>query len=652
MMELFEQAQMAHRAGNTVEAERLYRAALEVEPGNGLAHRLLAILCLQREAAEDAETHFLRARELGLADPLMLFSLGHAQLLLGKPRDALNSYDKAIALKPDFLEAQANRGILLQDMNRPQEALAAFERVLALNPNRANSHNLVGTALSDLGRLDQAIDAFRTALALDPKMARAWFNLATALSRLDHHYEAVSAYESGLALGPNPQGENARFFTGLYLCDWRDHDAQSQKYLSDIDSLRPFQLLFLPASPAQQLDCARKASPPARAALPQAPRRSGRVRLGYLSKDFKSHPVAYLLAETLEQHDRNAFEIFALSHGLDDQSSIRKRVTEACEHFVDLAGLDDDAIAARLHSLGIDIVIDLDGHTHGARPGILRRRPAPVQVNYLGYPGTMGAPYIDYLIADAVITPPEHQPFYSEKLVQLPVCYLPASIRPAGGALTRAAAGLSDNNFVFCAFTAPYKITPDVFAIWMRLLNRTTNSILWLRGGEQAQQENLRREACRHGIDPARLVFAPHADAKTHFARLALADLYLDTLIYGAHTTASDALWSGVPVVTMLGDTFARRVAASLLTQAGLTELIANTCDEYEAIAANLAQDAPRLAKLKAHLMESRKTMFDSRSFARHLEAAYRTMWQRYLTGKKPESFATESFLSLLQGRA
>ena len=561
--------------------------------------------------------------------PEELFALAHSQLMQQKWQDALSTYDRLLSLKPDFLEAIANRGILLQNMRRPAEALAAFDRVAALNPNSADSHNLRGTALADLFRIDDAIACFRRALTLQPRFTRAWFNLAHAYGKAEMFTEALAAYDTGLRLAPSPDMEAARFFAGLYLCDWRDYPAQCRKHLSAIEdgriTVQPFQMLFLPSTPEQQLACAERAAPPAHPAVTHRARKPGRLRIAYLSAVFGNHPVSYLLSETLERHDRSEFEIFAISYGADDGSAARKRVAAAVEHFIDVNGLDDAAIADRIAELGIDIAIDLDGHTKDARPGILSLRPATAQAQYLGYPGTMGAPHIDYLIADAIIAPPTHQQFYSEKLLILPGCYLPGTSRPSGKTLSRADAGLPASGFVFCAFTAPYKISPDSFSAWMRILARMPQSILWLRDGPPTLKENLGRHARAAGIDPARLIFAPHTDAATHFARLALADLYLDTFIYGAHTTASDALWAGVPVIALLGETFARRVGASLLTDAGLIDLIARDIQAYENLAVTLAEQPETLARAKETLAQHRAGLFDAAP--NRLESAFRQIW-------------------------
>ncbi len=558
MTQTFDDAQAAHRSGNLDEAERLYRQTVADEPDNGLAHRLLAYVLLQRGAAEDAERHFARALALGGADARMLFAFGQTQLMQQKFPQALACYDRAIALKPDFAEAIANRGILMQRMKHPREALAAFEQVVRLRPQQSDSYVLLGTALVDLGRVEEAIPVFRHATTLQPPLARAWFNLASALTRIKQYDEVVLAFDKGLAIERDPKVEVEHFFMQLYLCDWRDYAQKRHDILDDVMagnlSVGPFQLMFLPSTPQQQRLCAERkiaeTCPPVPPLAQAGQKNSGRLRIAYLSREWGEHPVSYLVTDLLAAHDLDNFEIFVISYGDGPESPAFLRVKSSAEHFIDARLLDDAGVAARVHDLNIDIAVDLDGHVFNARPAILSHRPAPIQVNYLGYPGTMGARHIDYLIADDIIVPPEHAPYYSEKIVRLPQNYLPTSPRLSGTVLTRADVGLPDDAFVYCAFTAAYKITPDLFDSWARILARTPNSLLWLRNSYNVMRDNLQREARSRGLDPDRLVFAPRVGGQEHFARHALADVCLDTFVYGAHSTAADSLWCGVPVVT------------------------------------------------------------------------------------------------------
>jgi predicted O-linked N-acetylglucosamine transferase (SPINDLY family) len=366
------------------------------------------------------------------------------------------------------------------------------------------------------------------------------------------------------------------------------------------------------------------------------------IRIGYLSADFREHAVAHLTAELFERHDRQRFEIFGYSMGPDDANAMRRRIEGGVDHFVDVKDLSNAEAAARIHHDGIDILVDLMGHTGRARTMIAAQRPAPIAVNWLGFPGTMGAAFIDYILVDAVVVPPEHQPFFAEKLVHLPHCYQANDTqRPIGATPTRAECGLPDQAFVFCCFNNEYKLTPRFFAIWMRLLAAVPGSILWLLGTD-AMKRNLAREAAARGIDPARLIFAGRQPLEDHLARHRLADLFLDTLPYNAHTTASDALWTGLPVLTLLGEGFPGRVAASLLGAIGLPELVTRSEEDYENMAVKLATEPLMLRGMRERLAANRLTapLFDSAGFARRIERAYAEMWRRWRAGEAPAAFA------------
>jgi len=413
----------------------------------------------------------------------------------------------------------------------------------------------------------------------------------------------------------------------------------------------PFFLLAIEASPAEQLTCARRWVEPFARAVPPLPARSfrerqgERIRLGYLSADFHQHATAHLAAELFERHDRTRFEVFAYSYGPDDGSLMRRRLERAFDRFIDVRRLSHAQAAQRIHADAIDILIDLKGHTLNARTAMLAARPAPVQVNYLGYPGTMGADFIDYIIVDRIVAPPADQTYFSEKLVTLPGCYQPTDTRREIAAPpARRECGLPPDGCVFCCFNNTYKITPTFFAIWMRLLTHVPGSVLWLLESNELVRRNLRREAEQRGLDPSRLVFAPIRPIGEHLARHRHADLFLDTLPCNAHTTANDALWSGLPVLTCAGSTFAGRVAASAVAAAGVPGLIAPSLDAYEQTARDLARTPVRLRELRDTLERNRATapLFDVAAYARHLETAYARMWERWRAGEPPAAFAVE----------
>jgi predicted O-linked N-acetylglucosamine transferase (SPINDLY family) len=371
--------------------------------------------------------------------------------------------------------------------------------------------------------------------------------------------------------------------------------------------------------------------------------RHDKLRIAYLSADFKSHATAFLMAELFERHDRSRFEVIAISFGVDDRTETRQRLVVAFDQFHDVRTKSDTEVAGLLCDLEVDIAIDLKGYTQDSRPEILAYRPAPIQVSYLGYPATMGAPFMDYIIADKIVAPFEHQPFFAEKIAQLPDSYQVNDTKRkiAARLLTRRELGLPEQSFVFCSFNNNWKIAPDVFDVWMRLLHRIEGGVLWLLGDNAGAERNLRNEAQRRGIDPSRLVFAGRLSPEEHLARHRLADLFLDTLPCNAHTTASDALWAGLPVLTCLGGAFAGRVAGSLLNAAGLPELIAANLDDYEALALKLACEPAQLAAIRTRLSAQRDTcaLFNPPRFARHIESAYTTMWEIWQRGEAPKGF-------------
>jgi len=541
---------------------------------------------------------------------------------LRRPAEALSALEEALALAPDHADAHYNRGSALLDLGQPADALASFDEALAVRPQHADTHYNRGAALRDLKRLADAAAGFERALAL----------------KGDHRYAFGAMADAVLA-----------------ICDW----ARTASLTAELEErvrqrasiISPFTLLGYGSAPSLQLEAARSSIADRVASTAPPPHgrsihHRDRLRIAYLSADFRQHAVACLVAGLIERHDRARFEIFGISFGHDDHSEMRARLAAAFDGFHDVRSKNDQDAADLLDELGIDIAVDLMGHTQGARPGILAHRAAPIQANYLGYPGTTGAGFIDYVIADKTVLPFEEQPFYSEKIVHLPYCYQVNDSKRAISERTpsRREAGLPEQGFVFCCFNNNYKITPPVFDVWMRLLRAVEGSVLWLLDDNDTARESLRGEAAARGIDPARLVFAGRLDLAEHLARHRLADLFLDTLPYNAHTTGSDALWAGLPLLTCRGDGFAGRVAASLLYAAGLPELVTRDLGEYEALALRLAGDRSLLGALRHRLAQNRLAcaLFDTDRSRRHIETAYGTMWDLYRRGEAPMSFAVE----------
>ncbi len=583
--------------------------------------------------------------------PEILKLRGRALIMLKRPDEALTSFDAALLLCADDPETHFYRAVALKTLHRAEEALAAYDRVLALRADHPQALSGRGTVLLQLERPAEAIISFDRAVAVKPDYAAAEHNLADALRRLGNPGAALERFARAYALAP----ERDYLLGDLILarrqvCDWRQADAEAATLAGAVAkgdrACTPFVALAVLGSPELQLKAAETYALDRHPARPLEfptcePAAGARIRLGYFSADFHSHPVAFLTAELFELHDRVHFEVFAFSLRPPLADPMRERLVAAFDHFIDVSGIDDAGAARCAREFGIDIAIDLGGYTENSRTGIFACRAAPVQLGYLGYLGTMGAPYYDYLMADEVIVPPGTCGNYSERIAWLPHFQANDSRRRIADARpSRAGEGLPERGFVYCCFNSAYKITPVVFGSWMRILDRVPGSVLWLFAGDPMVATNLRREAAARGIDPVRLVFAPRREYGDYLARYCLADLFLDTLPYNAGTTASDALWAGVPVLTRCGQSFASRVAASLLHAVGLPELVAASEEAYVDLAVALATDAPRLQALRRVLGGARagSALFDSPRFTRSIESAYLAMHRRRVAGLPPEN--------------
>lgn len=632
-----------------------FEEAIRCDPAEPLAHcnRGNALLAFGR--TPEAMASLDRARTLAPGNVLVRYNHGNALLALKRYTEALADFDVAVQADPRFVLAWYNRGTALMELRRYAEAVASFERVIALAPDFAAAHNNRGASLLCLKRQTEAVAAFEQALRLQPGYEGALENLGNAFHDLARFEEAARCFAALVAAAPErPYALGSLLDARARCCDWgADYPALRDRVADAVARGQraqvPFAFLATCDSAAAQLQCARiyaadKFPPAAQPLWTGRPYRHDRIRVAYVSADFRYHATAFLTAEMLERHDRGSFEWTAISLGPDDASPMRLRLERAFDHFVEAGSLGDREIAALIRGREIDIAVDLQGYTADCRAGIFAHRPAPVQVNYLAYPGTLGSPCMDYLIADRRVIPKEHFACFSEKVVHLPHCYQPngsgrevAPITPS-----RAQASLPEQGLVFCSFNGSYKITPEVFDVWMRLLSALPDSVLWLLDDNEAATRNLRRQATARGVHADRLVFAPRVPLAAHLARYPLADLFLDTLPCNAHTTASDALWSGVPVLTCPGAAFAGRVAASLLEAAGLPEGIAGNLQQYEALALSLAADPGRLGALRARLAAQRQTspLFDAERYRRGLEAAYTLMWQRAENHLPPIPFA------------
>lgn len=561
--------------------------------------------------------------------------------------DALLSYDRAIALQPHSPSAHYNRGNILFDLQRLDAAVHSYDQAITQDPGHAAAYSNRGNSLLELGRLEDALASLDRAVTLAPALAAAHSNRGIVLDKLKRLDEALDSYCAAVRLQPdNVEPLGHMLLLKAQMCDWSAPEGIDLATIGiDGGAISPFSMLALDDDAGRHL---RRSANWALAKYPTRPRHfprpvpsHPRIRIGYFSTDFYNHATMWLMGKLLERHDESRFEVHAFSYGPDRHDVMRQRVVDSVDGFHDIRAMDDAATGELARSLGIDIAIDLKGYTGESRPGIFAAGVAPIQVAFLGYPGSLGAGFMDYIVADRVVIPASHRQHYAEKLICLPHCY---QVNDDGRAIAdempdRSALGLPREGFVFCCFNNNYKITADEFDIWMRLLGKVEGSIFWLLRDNDWAMANLRREAQRRGIAPDRLIFADRLPMAQHLARQRQADLFLDTFRCNAHTTASDALWAGLPVITRLGDGFAARVAGSLLHAIGLPELVTSTADEYERLALGLATDPARLAGVKARLNHNRTTspLFDTTRFTRDLERGYELAFARHCQGLTPD---------------
>ena len=573
-----------------------------------------------------------------------LHNRGNALFALGRAAEALDSFGLALALKPAFPECLFGKANALMALKRGDEALLCLEHALVLRPGYAEARSSRGAVLIEMGHYEAALSNCDAALLVAPDSAQTHTIRGLVLRDLQRLPEAILAFERALAIDPDCKLALGNLIhSRRMVCDWADCASDRARVCAAVQAEKPvivplgFSLISDAAE--DQLRCARvcvhianQLSAPLMPLLPVARARDQRIRVAYISPDFREHAVAFLMAGVFEHHDRNRFETIAIALNPDLPGAMADRLKGAFDHFIHAYDQSDQAVAILMREMGVDIAVDLAGPTQHSRERIFAYRPAPVQVSYLGFPGTQGSEHIDYIIADDFVIPEERQKCYAEKVVYLPDCFQANDDAREISPVTpdRASAGLPAAGFVFCSFNHSVKITPDMFAIWMGMLKQVPGSVLWLLADLALAQSNLRAEAQKQGVDPARLIFAQRMAYADHLARLRLADLFLDSLPYNAGTNASDALWAGLPVLTCCGDAFAARMAGSLLRAVGLPDLITYDLQAYAALGTALALDQTRMGELKARLAQNRLThaLFDTARFTRHLELAYAQMWR------------------------
>ena len=668
------------------EALESYCRAIELSPTDAFAHFNRGLVLRELNQLEEARRSFEQAVAIKTDYADCYCNLGLLQADLKEWQGALASYNRCIEIRPGFAHAYFSRGVLQQARMEWEEALSNYDRAIELEPGHAEAHNNRGVLLGELRQWSAAYASLGRAISLRPQFAEAYFNKGNLLAQVSRPQDAIANFDRAIALKPDyvdafqnradaylqvKQYESAiqdydrairqdskrsylmgmRLHAQMNICDWTDLELNLRRLSSGIEAgeplTTPFPLLALLDRPDLQLKVARlwardRCSVPAPTAILRKHSQKSRLRIGYFSGDFYVHPVSMIIAGVIESHDRSKFEVIGFSYGPDTRDDMRRRLEKAFDQFIDVRDKSDQEVASMARSLEIDIAVDLAGYTGNGRTKIFAWRAAPLQINFLGYPGTMGTNFMDYLVADATVLPMGQWRNYTEKVIYLPTCILPidSTRKIAEIEFSREQHGLPTFGFVFCCFNNSYKITPDVFELWMRILKRTPNGVLWLSRNNETAVSNLRRECSLRGIAPERLVFADRvASHAEHLARQRLADLFLDTLPYNAHATATDALWAGLPLVTQCGEAFPGRVAASLVKAIGLPELITSTPQEYEELAVRLAANPPLLAEIKDKLLlnRSRTQLFDTRLLATNLEAAFEAVQERLQANQPPD---------------
>ena len=638
---------------NHLEALNFFKKAQKIRPDDSLINFNLAKSFSETGDDLEAIKYYQISIKLDKNHLGSLLNLGKSLDQLKKYDEALIYYDQAIKVKPDSFEAYYNKGNTLSTLKRNDEALIYYDQAIKLKPDFFEAYNNRGTTFKSLKRYDDALFNYDQAIKLKPDFFEAYNNKGNIFIDLKRYDEALLNYEKALKLKPDYE-----YLFGMYLntkilmCDWQNYKDDLENLLLQISknkkSCRCLQLLSLNDTLSIQYKSSEiwiNDKHPFNFSLGPIlkSKQRDKIKIGYYSPDFREHPVTNLIIELLELHNKNQFELFGFYFGPPDSSQMNKRVLAAFNKFFDVGLKTDKDIALMSREIGIDIAVDLAGFTKYARTDIFAYRAAPIQVNYLGYSGTIAADYMDYIIADQIIIPPESQKYYHEKVVYLPNSYQPNDRKReiSKKIFTKEELDLPKKGFVFCCFNNNFKIIPPTFDGWMRILKSVNGSVLWLFQENQIAASNLRKEAEFRGVNPNRLIFAKRTNLLSeHLARYREADLFLDTLPYNAHTTTSDALWAGLPVLTCMGKSFASRVAASLLNAIELPELITTSQEQYEALAIELATTPEKLRSIKQKLERNKLTtaLFDTLRFTKYIEAAYKQMYERYQADLPPNN--------------
>jgi len=650
---MLQQAIQAFQSGNYERADSILVKVIKADSKNLPAFHILGLIKASQKKYKEAIELLGKAVKLDPNEPSLRFNLAKALMDSGAYMESIPHHKKAVELAPNNPEAWLNYGKAFSDLNAYEEALSIYDKALIINPGYAEAFLNKGATLKELKRYEEAIVCAESALRINPNLAEGWVNKGVALKEFKRYEEVISHYEKALSLKSEIDWLNGELLhTKMKLCRWSGFTDNleniTNRLMANEKIANPFPLLALTDGVSLQRKCAeiyaQEKYPfnPALGPITKTKRLEGeKIRIGYFSADFHNHATGYLMAELFELHDKQKFEIFGFSFGPLKNDEMRQRLEKSFNKFIEVGDKADVEISQLSRDLNIDIAVDLKGFTQDARMGIFSNRAAPIQVNYLGYPGTLGADYMDYIIADETLIPDHLQLGYSEKVVYLPDSYQANDSKRviADKKFTRQELGLPETGFVFSSFNNNYKILPAIFDSWMRILNTVEGSVLWLFEDNNFATESLKNEAEKRGIDSNRLVFAKRMSLPEHLARHQQADLFLDTFPYNAHTTASDALWAGLPIITLMGESFASRVAASLLYAINLPELVTTSQAEYELLAIELAANPLKLNSIKQKLTKNRliTPLFNAQLFTKNLEATYMQMYERDMADLPPE---------------
>jgi protein O-GlcNAc transferase len=651
--------------------------ALELNPICAEALNNMGNAFLAQGKQNEAIACFRKSIAIDPANPEAYSNMGNAFHDIGSSEEAIASYQNALQLNPAYGEAHNNMGIVFRERGKLNEAMFCYQKAMQLIPEDPEAYHNMGNVFKDQGKLDEAIGMYHRSIERNPQLTDSYVNLGTALEEQGRSDQAINCYLNALNITPDyPKAYSHLVHQLQHRCTWQKLEAFTAK-LDELtkqaldDGKKPDEMPFLNltrhSDPSLNCKVAKAWSdeisgrmsgisqfyPVGNGAVRIKELKKNKITVGYLSNNFKNHPTAHLIQGMFPHHNRNDFDVFCYSYGEDDNSSYRKKIKTECDRFVDLRTLSHADAAGRIHDDHVDILVDLVGYMKANRLCIPALRPAPVQVRWLGMAGTTGADFFDYIITDAIVTPEEHAPFYSESLVHMPHCYQINDNSQAipNKDLKKTEVGLPEDSFIFCSFSSRYKYDPVMFNTWMKILKKVPGSVLWMLGGSKTAEKNLKQAAESRGVSCNRLVFAKKIHRDDHLARLRLADLALDTRIVNGAITTSDALWSGVPVITLQGRHFASRMSSSILSAAGLPELVTYSLDDLEALALRLAGESDELHVIRQRLVQNRLTipLFDTPRFVCNLEFAFIKMWEIYHSGDNPRPIrVTDNFPNTL----